>query len=221
MKRLAAGLAAAVVIAVAYSCGETEPPANRAPRAVGAIPAQEVMAFDTLELDLSQYFEDEDGDQLTYIAVSGTPQVAGVAVSGSILRIWGRRGGESRMTVIARDPESLTATQEFDVTVRGAPGFLRVVLRYDEEDIGAVVLRLSGPPADSIQAAEGMALYHAPGPGGVRVFVAGTIPDDGAVFRFWAEDASVEDAYRGTLQQAAGTDYRQRSVEAGTVRIVR
>lgn len=221
MKRLAVVLAAALVIAVAYSCGETEPPANRPPRAVGTIPAQQLMAFDTVELDLSQYFEDEDGDQLTYVAVSGTPQVAGAAVSGSILRIWGRRGGESRMTVIARDPEFDVATQEFNVTVRGAPGFLQVVLRYDEADVGAVVLQLTGPPADSIRAAEGLALYHAPVSGGVRVFVAGTIPGSGTVFRFWAEDATVTDAYRGTLLQAAGTDYRQRPVEAGTVSISR
>lgn len=221
MKRVAMVLVAAVVVAVAYSCGETEPPPNRAPRVVAAIPAQQLMIPDTLELDLSQYFDDEDGDELTYRAVTGSPGVAGVAVSGSILRIWGNRGGESAITVIARDPDFLTATQEFVATVRGAPGFLSVQLRYDEEDIGAVVLRLRGPPADSIQAAGDFTIYHARAADGVRAFVAGALPAEGALFRFWAEDASNPGDYEGILEQAAGTDYRQRLVESGSVRVVR
>ena len=176
MKRAALMLLAAAVVVVAYSCGETEPPENRPPRAVGAIPAQEVMAFDTVQLDLSQYFADDDGDNLSYSATSGTPRVVRVAVSGSTLLIIGRERGAAAVTVVARDPDGLWATQNISVEVLGTPGFLRLELHYDEVDIGAVVLLLEGPPADSIQAADGLTLYRAPAEGGVRAFVAGPIP---------------------------------------------
>ncbi len=219
MKRIVLALLAVAVVVVAHSCGETEPPANRAPRAVGAIPAQDLGATDTARVDLSQYFADDDGDQLTYSATSGSVFIS--SVSGSILSIVGRVRGQGTLTATARDPDGLSATQQASVNVRGTPGFLRVQVRYDEEDIGAVVLLLSGPPADSIQAAEGLTIYHAPGTGGVRAFVAGEIPESGTVFRFWAEDVGSPRDYRGTLEQAAGTDYRQRSVETGSVTIVR
>ncbi len=221
MKRVAPALLAAAVVAVAYSCGETGPPPNQAPRAVGAIPPQEVGVFDTVRVDLAQYFTDDDGDQLTYSAASGNLSVLNASVAGSILSIVGRAKGEGAVTVTARDPDGLAATQQVNVAVVGRPGFLKVELRYDEEDIGAVVLLLEGPPADSIRAAEGLTLYHAAGTGGVRAFVAGSVPASGTVFRFWAEDASSARDYLGTLEQAAGTDYRQRPVEGGSVRIVR
>ena len=221
MKRVALMLLAAVVVVVAYSCGETEPPENRPPRAVGTIPAQEVMSLDTLALNLSQYFTDDDGDNLSYTATSGTPRVVRAVVSGSTLLIIGQQSGGAAISVVARDPDGLTATQQFSVEVVGRPGFLSVQLRYEEADVGAVVLLLSGPPADSIQAAEGLTLYHAPVEGGVRTFVAGPIPENGTVFRFWAEDIASPGVYQGDLQQAAGTDYRQRPVEDWTVRIVR
>lgn len=219
MKRIVPVLLAVAVVVAAYSCGETEPPANRAPRAVGSIPAQDLTAFDTVRVDLSQYFTDDDGDQLTYSATSGSVFVS--SVTGSILSIAGRARGQGTVTATARDPDGLSATQQASVNVRGTPGFLRVRLRYDEENIGAVVLLLSGPPADSIQAADGLAIYHAPGTGGVRALVVGEIPEDGTVFRFWAEDVGSPGDYRGTLEQAAGTDYRQRPAEAASVAIVR
>ena len=197
MKRAALMLLAAAVVVVAFSCGETEPPENRPPRAVGAIPAQEVMAFDTVQLDLSQYFADDDGDNLSYSATSGTPRVVRVAVSGSTLLIIGRERGAAAVTVVARDPDGLWATQNISVEVLGTPGFLRFELHYDEVDIGAVVLLLEGPPADSIQAADGLTLYRAPAEGGVRAFVAGPIPVSGTVFRFWAEDIASPQDYQG------------------------
>lgn len=221
MKRVALLLLAVVVVVVAYSCGETEPPPNRPPRTVGTIPAQELTAFDTALIDLSQYFTDDDGDQLTYSASSTAPVVLSASVTGSILSIVGRTKGQGSVTVTARDPDGLSATQQVGVTVSGRPGFLNAELRYHEEDIGAVVVRLEGPPADSIQAPAAFRVYHAAVAGGTRAFIAGAIPRAGTVLRFWTEDVSSPGAYRGHLEQAAGTDYRQRSVEGGSVRIVR
>ncbi len=221
MKRIVLALLAVAVVVVVHSCGETEPPANRAPRAVGAIPAQDLGATDTARVDLSQYFADDDGDQLTYSVSHGHQSLFSTSVAGSILSIVGRARGQGALTATARDPDGLSAIQQASVNVRGAPGFLRVRLRYDEANVGAVVLLLSGPPADSIQVAEGLTIYHAPGTGGVRAFVAGEIPESGTVFRFWAEDVGSARDYRGTLEQVAGTDYRQRSVETGSVTIVR
>ena len=221
MKRVALMLSAVAVVAVVYSCGEAEPPANRPPRAVGSIPAQEVIALDTIQVDLSQYFADDDGDQLTYGATPGSLTVLTVSVGGSILYIRGRSRGGSTITATAWDPDGQSATQRFDVTVRGAPGFLAVEFRSEAEDIGAAVLRLEGPPVDSIRAAAGLTLYHAPGEGGVRTFVAGTIPTRGPLFRFWVEDASTTREYRGILEQVAGTDYRQQPVDVASIVVVK
>lgn len=221
MKRFTLVLLAAAVVVVAYSCGETEPPPNRPPLAAGSIPAQELSALDTVRVDVSQYFTDEDGDQLTYSATSTAPVVVSASMTGPVLSIVGRTAGQGEVTVTARDPDGLSATQQVSVTVLGRPGFLSVELRYDEAEIGAVVVRLEGPPADSIQAPAGFTVYHAAAAGGIRAFVAGAIPETGTVLRFWAEDVSSPGAYRGHLEQAAGTDYRQRPVETGTVRIVR
>ncbi len=221
MKRFALVLLAAAVAVVAYSCGDTEPPPNRPPLAVGSIPAQELRAFDTVHVDVSQYFTDEDGDQLRYSATSTAPVVLSASMTGSVLAIVGRTEGRGAVTVTARDPDGHSATQQVEVTVLVRPGFLNVELRYGEEDIGAVVLRLEGPPADSIRAPAGFTVYHAAVAGGTRAFVAGAIPGAGTVLRFWAEDVSSPGAYQGHLEQAAGTDYRQRSVEEGLIRIYR
>jgi len=221
MKRFAMVLLAAAVVTVAYSCGETEPPPNRPPLATGSIPAQELRAFDTVQVDVAQYFTDADGDQLTYSATSAAPVVVSASMTGSVLSIVGRTGGQGSVTVTARDPDGLSATQRVEVTVLGRPGFLNVELRYDEEDIGAVVVWLEGPPADSVQAPAGFTVYQAAVAGGTRAFVAGAISGAGTLLRFWTEDVSSPGAYRGHLEQAAGTDYRQRSVEEGLVRIYR
>lgn len=221
MKRVALVLLAVAVVVAAYSCGETEPPPNRAPRAVGSIPAQELMAFDTVLVDVSQYFTDEDGDALTYSAVSAAPVVLSASTTGSLLSIAGRTAGQGGVTVTARDPDGLSATQQVGVTVLGRPGFLNVELRYDEQDVGAVVVRLEGPPADSVRSPAGFSVYHAAVAGGTRAFVAGAIPGAGTLLRFWTEDVSSPGAYRGHLEQAAGTDYRQRPVEEGRIRIFR
>jgi len=90
---------------------------NRAPEAVGTIPAATVEAGKTTTVDLSSYFTDADGDALSYTASSSATAVATVTVAGSALRVTAGRPGTATVTVTAADPDGETATQSFQVTV--------------------------------------------------------------------------------------------------------
>ena len=140
---------------------------------MGSIPAQEVAATDTVSVDVSPYFNDPDGDQLTYKAVSRNREVANVWVTGTILYIEGKKRGATVVVVNATDSDGAKASQSPDVTVVGKPGFLRAELHYDEENIGAVLLLVEGPLEDSVEVGAGFEVYHAPVSGGLRAFVAG------------------------------------------------
>ena len=93
------------------------PQGNRAPVAVGTIPAQTVDVGATVPVDLDGYFSDPDSDTLTYTATSLYTSRATVSVSGSTLTINGIAAGIARIAVTATDPSGLTAPQEFIVTV--------------------------------------------------------------------------------------------------------
>ena len=95
------------------------PPAqpNRAPTV--AIPIPNV----TLERDrprtfsLALYFSDPDGDRLTYAATTSDPLTAAVRVTGSEVTLTALRDGTVTVTVTARDPGGLSASQDFTATV--------------------------------------------------------------------------------------------------------
>ena len=91
---------------------------NRAPQAVGTIPAQSVNAGQTLRLGVASHFRDPDGDALTYTAETSNAAVVSAAISGSSLTLTGVVAGTATVTVTARDPSGLTATQRVAVTVR-------------------------------------------------------------------------------------------------------
>ena len=90
---------------------------NRAPEAVGAIPAQTVFAGQTSALDASMYFRDPDGDPLTYTATSSSPEVATATVAAETITIRAVTPGVATVTVSASDPEGGAATQQASVTV--------------------------------------------------------------------------------------------------------
>ena len=73
--------------------------------------------------DLGTNFSDPDGDQLSYSAGSSNESVAGAVISepGPIVIVQAQSGGGTTITITARDPGGLTATQSFRVTVNDRP----------------------------------------------------------------------------------------------------
>ncbi len=90
---------------------------NQAPQPVGTMPDQTTSAGQTVTVELSLYFTDPDGDDLTYEARSSNPAVAATSVSGSTLTIAGIAQGTAVITATATDPGGLSAQQTANVTV--------------------------------------------------------------------------------------------------------
>ena len=90
---------------------------NRAPVAVGQLGDMEVAVDSAAKVDASAYFEDPDGDALTYAATSSDFRVAGVAVSGGWVTVTGVAKGTATVRVTATDTEGLSAVRIFRVTV--------------------------------------------------------------------------------------------------------
>ncbi len=107
-------------LAVTINITEAVNGANRAPTAVGSIPAQTMQSDDSaLLLTVSSYFTDPDGDNLTYTASSSNSGVATASVSGAQVSISAVAVGTATITVTAND-ESLSVTQTISVTVTAA-----------------------------------------------------------------------------------------------------
>ena len=102
------------------SAAVTVEAANRAPTAVGAIPPQTMSTGRRVELDVSAFFSDPDGDDLTYTAGSSDGAVITVSVSGSTLTVMAVGAGTATASVIATDPGGLSASQSAEVTVEDA-----------------------------------------------------------------------------------------------------
>ena len=90
---------------------------NRGPTAVGTIPAQTVFGGETGSVDVSAFFNDPDGDALTYSAASSNATVASASVAGSVVSLEAGAQGMATVTVTARDPGGLSVQQSFAVTV--------------------------------------------------------------------------------------------------------
>ena len=94
---------------------------NRPPVVVDSIPGLELNAGDSATMDVSQHFEDPDGDALTFAAESSDTGVATVSVSGSTVTVFGAGKGTATTTVTATDADGLSAAQAFMVTVPNRP----------------------------------------------------------------------------------------------------
>ena len=90
---------------------------NQPPRVADTIPALMLFKNEADTLELAPYFNDPDGDPLTYGAEASRSGVVAVAVSGGVLTVRALGQGETEVTVIAIDTEGLAARQSFQVTV--------------------------------------------------------------------------------------------------------
>ena len=113
----------------------TDDGVNRAPQPMGRIPAQMLReGAGASPVNVATYFQDPDGDSLTYTAVSSDRGVVSAGVSGSTVSVAPVSAGTATVTVTARDPGGLSATQAFAVTVTSSSGLTdRAVLEllYD------------------------------------------------------------------------------------------
>ena len=93
--------------------------ANSAPTAVGTIPDQTVKLGGTaLTLEVDTYFQDTDGDTLTFTVSSTDTTKATVSVSNVGVTITPVAEGSTTITVTATDPGNLSAKQQFSLTVK-------------------------------------------------------------------------------------------------------
>jgi len=90
---------------------------NRPPAVLETIPDAVLAPGAVREWELTRYFEEPDGQDLTYSASSSDASVVAVTVTGSILEGTGVAEGTATVTVTATDAMGLSATQEFGVEV--------------------------------------------------------------------------------------------------------
>ena len=102
--------------ASATTRGEVAAPVNVAPRLAEELPALALNVGETKTVDLDSAFEDPNDDLLRYSASSDNEAVS-VQVASGEARIRGVRPGEATITVVATDPEGLSATTTFKVEV--------------------------------------------------------------------------------------------------------
>ena len=91
------------------------------PRPVGDIPDQTIAAGRERTLIVSRYFQDPNGDPLTYGATTQDPGIARASVSGAGITLTAVSTGQTTLTVTATDPDNHSATLSPSVTVV-APG---------------------------------------------------------------------------------------------------
>ncbi|MXZ57083.1 MAG: tandem-95 repeat protein [Rhodothermaceae bacterium] len=95
---------------------------NEAPVAIAIIPDQMLdEGGSAVEVTLSPYFADGDGDDLTYHAQSSDPHVVQAAVTSMVLTLTPVVYGSATVTVTAEDTEGLQVTQSLHVQVSDGP----------------------------------------------------------------------------------------------------
>ena len=91
---------------------------NRPPVAVGTIPDQSLaVGGASVSLDVSSYFNDPDGDALSYTFSSSDTNKLNASITGSTLLFTGVDTGTATITVTATDASDLSASQTFSVSI--------------------------------------------------------------------------------------------------------
>ena len=95
--------------------------ANQPPVAVGTLPDRVMTLDSTLDVDVSPWFFDPDGDALSHTVSSSAPDVVTVLALGARVTLTAAGPGTATIRVTATDPGGLGATQLFTVTVPAPP----------------------------------------------------------------------------------------------------
>ena len=94
---------------------------NRPPHATGSIAERTLAVGQSTVLELPGYFEDPDGDDLTYSVSSSDATLIGASVESAVVTVEALAKGQAVVTITATDREGLAATQEFAVAVANQP----------------------------------------------------------------------------------------------------
>ena len=100
---------------------------NAAPVAVGTIPGSRLQIGGTSTIDVAGYFNDPDGDELSYMGASSNEAVATVAMEGSSATITAIAAGDAVITITASDG-SASVSQGFRIDVPTGPKEATVVI---------------------------------------------------------------------------------------------
>ena len=115
---------------------------NETPAATTVIPDRTLVESDGVDqFDVSTYFSDPDGDELSYAATSTDSDVAGVRLVGATLAVTPIGVGTATVEVTAADPGGMSIDQDFLVQVVAAPGgsggFFPIIPTTPQEVIGS------------------------------------------------------------------------------------
>ena len=107
---------------------------NRAPVVVNGIDdLLDAAPGEIWKLTLTRVFADPDGDLLTYSTSSTNSAVAEPEIKGDTIFLTILDFGSATITVTATDPEGLSATAEFEVTVVMAPERFDILLGFTDD----------------------------------------------------------------------------------------
>ena len=129
--------------------------------------------------DLGTNFSDPDGDELSYSVGSSNESVADAVISesGPMVIVQAQGGGTATITITARDPGGLTATQSFRVTVNDKPD-------HSNTPAGATAIALSESFQGRIDSADDVDYFRlrVDSPGTLTIRTTGNADPDIAVF---------------------------------------
>ena len=116
------GLSASQTFMATVNPASIPVPTEQAPVAVGSISNLSLTVGATpATVNVAGYFDDPDGQTLTYAAKSSAPAIATASAAGSTVTVTAVAQGSATITVTATDEDGLSASQTFSVTVNPAP----------------------------------------------------------------------------------------------------
>ena len=91
---------------------------NQPPTFIDSVTEATVALNRSIMWNLNEFFEEPDGDEMTFTATSSNERTVGVSVSDSLAEVSGLSDGESQVTLTATDPHGESGTGVVDVMVR-------------------------------------------------------------------------------------------------------